>query len=351
MANETFLKDLNPNLPNLHAQLNGDYLYHLGLSSKTDKLRETFGDVGYVAMMGSGPRAFKFASELAKETGGSFASLGKEPNKDIDVMSLANEQLQGVLDGRVDLLDAMSIVRDAIAREAGLPEIIGKDERYWMFKVDTPAGGVISINHHMGQPTHSILLHETTKLLHHAEADRRVKPFEYFRLGTSGGLGIEGGDIVVADKGLDPTGTPVYKLHVLGEVVEFPTEFDPALVEAMFNCRDAVETNVVKGGTVSCDDFYTVQARRDGAFCMVKSEQDKLTYLDRLHKKGARNMEMEAAAFAAFCQKMGIPAVCVCTALLNRLNGDQVLATPAQLASFSDGPQKMLIEYIKRQAA
>ena len=140
-------------------------------------------------------------------------------------------------------------------------------------------------------------------------------------------------------------------MHVLGEVVEFPTQFDPEMVERMFDCRDAVESTVVKGGTVSCDDFYTIQARRDGAFCMVASEQDKLDYLARLHGKGARNMEMESAAFAAFCQKMGIPAVCVCTALLNRLNGDQVTASPAQLAAFSDGPQRMLIEYLKRQAA
>ncbi len=344
---ETFLKNLNPNL----TELDSDYLYHLGLASDTNGGQETFEDVRYVAMMGSGPRAFSFADELARETGGSFSSLGREPNRDLDVMSLVNQQFEAVLKGDTDLLSAMQVVRDAVAREAQLPEIIGKDERYWMFKVDTPAGGVISVNHHMGQPTHSILLHETTKLLHHVGADRRDDPFEYFRLGTSGGLGIEGGDVVVSERGLEPTGEAVYKLHVLGEQIELPTEFDPDLVERMFECRDAVEGQVVRGGTVSCDDFYTVQARRDGAFCMVASEEAKLEYLAKLHKKGAKNMEMEAAGFAAFCQHMGIPAVCVCTALLNRLNGDQVTATPAELAAYSQGPQKMLIEYIKRQAA
>lgn len=46
---------------------------------------------------------------------------------------------------------------------------------------------------------------------------------------------------------------------------------------------------------------------------------------------------------------MDIPAVCVGTALLNRLNGDQVTSTGEQLAAFSDGPQKLLIEYLRRK--
>lgn len=346
---ETFLRNLNLEVDHL----NPDFLYHLGLASDTSRLQETFGDVRHVAMMGSGPRAFRFAHELAKATKGTFRSLGPESAQDFDLMAAINEQRQGILGGNVDLLNAMAQVRDWIAREAGLPQIIGKDERYWMYLVDVPnLGGVVSVNHHMGQPTHSILLHEMTKLLHHAGADRDPsRPFEFFRLGTSGGLGIEGGDMVVSERGLDPSGQPRYKLHVLGKEIELPTQFDPALVEALFACRDKIEAKVVKGGTVSCDDFYTEQARRDGAFCMVASEQDKLNYLQRLHDgAGARNMEMEAAGFAAFCRHMGIPAACVCVALLNRLNGDQVTASIEDLARYSDGPQQLLIEYLKRQA-
>ena len=176
------------------------------------------------------------------------------------------------------------------------------------------------------------------------------RPFEYSRLGTSGGLGIEGGDIVVANRGLEASGKPRYRIHVLGEEVELPTEFDPELAERIFDCRDAVEATVVRGDTVSCDDFYTEQARLDGAFCMVAGEAEKIKFLKKLHANGARNMEMEASAFAAFCKHMGIPAACVGVALLNRLNGDQVKASGEQLAKYSDGPQQLLIEYIKRQA-
>ena len=344
---ESFLRDLNPEI----ADLDPDVLYHLGLTSDTDGLRETFGDVVHVAMMGSGHRAFRFADALATSAEGTIRSMSPEPDEDFDLMAAANEQFQGVIRGETELLSAMKTVQDWVAREADLPRVIEKDERFWMFKVDTPAGGVISVNHHMGMPSHSILLHEVTKLLHHVGADRVERPFEYSRLGTSGGLGIEGGDVVVADRGLEPSGLARYRLHVLGREIELPTEFDPGLVERVFACRDAIEATVVKGGTVSCNDFYTEQARRDGAFSTVATEDEKLAYLHMLHDQcGARNIEMEAAGFAAFCQKMGIPAVCVGAALLNRLNGDQVEASSAELAAYSEGPQNLLIEYLRRQA-
>ncbi len=343
---ETFLKHLNPVIDTLKP----DFLYHLGLPSNMDGLREAFGDVVHVAMMGSGPRAFRFAQELTEATGGKVRSLGEEPNQDFDLMSRVNEEFEAVKAGEKDLLDSMVDVQNWMAREIGLPETIGKTERFWLFKVDTPAGGVISVNHHMGMPTHAILLHEVTKLLHHVGADTVERPFEYSRLGTSGGLGIAGGDIVVSNRGLEASGLPRYRIHVLGKEIELPTEFDPELVERIFSCRDAVEATVVKGDTVSCDDFYTEQARLDGAFTFVKSEAEKLQYLNRLHAKGARNMEMEASGFAAFCQHMGIPAACIGVALLNRLSGDQVTALPEEIARYSDGPQQLLIEYIKRQA-
>jgi len=206
---------------------------------------------------------------------------------------------------------------------------------------------VLSFDRERTQETNT---REVIKLLHHAGADRVERPFEYSRLGTSGGLGIEGGDIVVANRGLEASGKPRYRIHVLGEEVELPTEFDPELAERIFDCRDAVEATVVRGDTVSCDDFYTEQARLDGAFCMVAGEAEKIKFLKKLHANGARNMEMEASAFAAFCKHMGIPAACVGVALLNRLNGDQVKASGEQLAKYSDGPQQLLIEYIKRQA-
>lgn len=50
-----------------------------------------------------------------------------------------------------------------------------------------------------------------------------------------------------------------------------------------------------------------------------------MTYLESLHVKGVRNIEMESLVFAALTHHAGIKAAVVCVTLLDRLKGDQVL--------------------------
>ena len=52
---------------------------------------------------------------------------------------------------------------------------------------------MISINHGMGMPSLSILLHELFKLLAHAGASDVI----WIRIGTSGGLGLTGGWVMI----------------------------------------------------------------------------------------------------------------------------------------------------------
>lgn len=51
-----------------------------------------------------------------------------------------------------------------------------------------------------------------------------------------------------------------------------------------------------------------------------------MEYLERLHKAGVVNIEMESLAFAALTHHAGIKAAVVCVTLLDRLKGDQVSA-------------------------
>lgn len=285
------LLDHNPHL----ADLETDYLYHLGLTSK-DELKAMFGNVKHVAMHGSADRALAFALKLNEELG-----PGIDPS---------------------------------------LVTPIGKTERFVLYKI----GNVISVSHGMGQPSHSILLHEITKLLHYAGA----QDFQYYRLGTSGGIGVEAGTVVVSRRGLNPAGEPKYSLYVLGKERDYPTEFDPVLAQEILDCRGEIEA--VLGDTVAADDFYIEQGRLDGAFCPITPAQ-KMNWLQGLYAQGARNMEMEAAGFAAFCNVLEIGGADICVALLNRLHGDQVTSTQAQLAAFADNPQRMLLDYIKKKAA
>lgn len=51
----------------------------------------------------------------------------------------------------------------------------------------------------MGVPSIGILLHEVIKLMYHAKCKDPV----FIRLGTCGGVGIEGGTLVVSDEAVD----------------------------------------------------------------------------------------------------------------------------------------------------
>lgn len=69
--------------------------------------------------------------------------------------------------------------------------------------------------------------------------------------------------------------------------------------------------------------MFLAQGRLDGAFCDY-SEDDKMEYLNKLHKAGVVNIEMEATAFAALTHHAGIRSAVVCVTFLDRLKGDQV---------------------------
>lgn len=60
-------------------------------------------------------------------------------------------------------------------------------------------GPVLSISHGMGVPSIGILLHEIIKLMYHAKC---IEP-TFIRIGTCGGVGIEGGTVVVSDEAVD----------------------------------------------------------------------------------------------------------------------------------------------------
>lgn len=55
------------------------------------------------------------------------------------------------------------------------------------------------VQHGMGVPSISILLHEIIKLMYHA----RVKDPIFFRIGTCGGIGVDGGTVIISDDAVD----------------------------------------------------------------------------------------------------------------------------------------------------
>eukprot|EP00123_Amoebidium_parasiticum_P014250 comp22411_c0_seq1/m.33522 comp22411_c0_seq1/g.33522 ORF comp22411_c0_seq1/g.33522 comp22411_c0_seq1/m.33522 type:complete len:315 (-) comp22411_c0_seq1:410-1354(-) len=275
--------------------LNSDFLYHIGFSSK-DNLPEKFGDVKIVIMGGSGKRMDKFAHKIAQEVG------------------------------------------YKLPMGANLVDLSGHHDRYSMFKT----GPILYVNHGMGMPSISILLHEITKLLHYAG----VTDVCYIRMGTSGGIGCEPGSIALTDAPVNAFFKPYYRSVILGKEIMMGAKFDKTLSDMIESCWNEATVKIVRGNTMSTDDFYEGQGRLDGAICEY-TEAQKMEYLHQAHAAGIVNIEMESLLFGAFCNRMGIPAAMCAVTLLNRLNGDQVSDSEAVHADYADRPQRLLIRFIK----
>lgn len=76
-------------------------------------------------------------------------------------------------------------------------------DRYSMYKV----GPVLSVNHGIGCPSMSILLHEMIKLVHYA----KCKDVTFFRMGTSGGVGVTPGTLIITNEAVDGMFRPEYR--------------------------------------------------------------------------------------------------------------------------------------------
>ena len=279
--------------------LDEDSLYHLGLKKTPQllpQLQDMFGGVKFVCMGGSPQRAMTFGKKVAEE---------------LDIRKF----------------------------EKGI-QAIGKTERCHMCVV----GPVLSISHGMGMPSISIFLHEVTKLLDYSGCT----DVKFIRIGTSGGVGVEGGTVVITEKAINAKLEPLHTKTMLGKDHTFPTHLNGPLSQDLLAARGSIK--MVMGNTMGTDDFYEGQGRTDGALKPPYTIQDRMKFLQKIHDHaGVRNIEMESTEFAAFCNRAGIPGAIVCVALLDRLKGDQVEASPEQLAQYSDNAQAVVIKFIQKQ--
>ncbi|KAJ2950015.1 hypothetical protein O0L34_g11352 [Tuta absoluta] len=284
----------NPNIE----LMDQDILYHLALGSGSHDLVEMFGDVKFVCMGGTPKRMEEFAYHIMAEIG------------------------------------------HKLPTGTTLQDISQFSYRYSMYKV----GPVLSISHGMGIPSIGILLHEVIKLMYHA----KVRDPVFFRIGTCGGIGYEGGTVVLSEEAVDGALKSALELNVLGKNIQRPAKLDKWLVrelKALADPEDPYDT--VTGKTMCTYDFYEGQGRLDGAFCDF-TEADKMEYLESVHKAGVVNIEMESLAFAALTHHAGIKAAVICVTFLDRLKGDQVLAPKEVLDEWQQRPTKLVCRYIKK---
>jgi uridine phosphorylase len=286
--------------PHLSGMDGGDFLYHLALGTATHNLVDMFGDVKFVCVGGTAKRMEAFAYFVGEELG-------------------------------IKLQTGVT-----------LQDITQNANRYSMYKV----GPVLSVTHGMGSPSLSILLHELLKLIHYAKCTDVV----FLRIGTSGGLGVAAGSLVVTSNGVDGLLRPYLEMPVLGKLVRRPVVFDAKLVEELVSIsrEELPGLNVVTGTTMCTSDFYEGQGRLDGAFCNYQ-ESDKMNYLKTIAEAGVVNIEMESVTFGAMCHAAGVQAGIICVTLLDRLLGDQVLLDQFEYAEYQRRPQQLAAKLIKRR--
>jgi uridine phosphorylase len=76
-----------------------------------------------------------------------------------------------------------------------------------------------------------------------------------------------------------------------------------------------------------------------------------MEFLQKCKDFGVVNIEMESIVFSALTHHAGIKAAVICVALLNRLNGDQVMAPKEVLNEWQKRPQILISRFIRRQLA
>lgn len=198
-----------------------------------------------------------------------------------------------------------------------LRDISEASNRFALFK----AGPVLCASHGMGCPSISILLHELIKMMHHAKCHDPV----FIRLGTCGGVGVDGGTVVITSEAVDGRLNPAHEILVQGNSVQHATQLDEGLAYDIKLCHDPCRDNyqAIIGRTLCAHDFYEGQSRLDGAFCEYTPDMKK-AYMEQLQSQDIKNIEMESLAFAALTSRANIRSAVVCVAILNRLKGDQV---------------------------
>uniref|UniRef100_H2ZBV0 Nucleoside phosphorylase domain-containing protein n=1 Tax=Ciona savignyi TaxID=51511 RepID=H2ZBV0_CIOSA len=286
-------------------------LYHLGISTD-DNLQQRFGDVKFVCLGGKSKRMQNFANLL-------YTDLGCPENSEYEDATLP-------------------------PGDRTLRDLSGSAGRYSMFKV----GPVLSANHGIGPASLSVVLHELLKLIHFA----RCTDVTFIRIGTSGGLGLDPGTVVITDKAYNGLLKPVYTQVACGKAIDYPTSTHPEVRTKLHECALSVTSQSVIGNTLSANDFYEEQARLDGALCSY-SEEEKNAFIQKAHDiHGIKNMEMESTCFTAMCTRAGVKCGVICVALVDRLVRDNVTGVKGtgigcQLKEWEMLPQIICSKYIK----
>ncbi|CAD5215136.1 unnamed protein product [Bursaphelenchus okinawaensis] len=269
-----------------------DTLYHFGLKKSTTDFVKEFGDVKFVCCGGSSGRIKMYAELFSKK---------------FSLLCSGN---------------------------------LSRSDRFCLYKT----GGVLWVNHGMGVPSLSIMLNEAFKLLYYAGAT----DVTFVRIGTSGGIGVPPGTVIVSNNAMDSLLRNEYVLETAGKTLRFDCSLDEELSQDFFRMAKEMNYAADMGTTMCANDFYEGQMRLDGAFCEVSLEE-KVEYLKKLSAAGVKNIEMESTCFAAMTKRANCKAAIICVTLVNRMLGDQVTVEENDYKEFEMRPFNVVTKFISKR--
>jgi uridine phosphorylase len=273
-----------------------DIYYHLGVASD-DPVLDQLRDLRAIVMAGSGARMDDFASRWSRDHG-----------------------------------DAPIIA-------------FPKEDRF----ITRYTAGVLFVSHGMGMPSASIAVQELMRLayfLTRGDLDALDRIF-WARVGTSGGVGLQAGTIVVTTEALMADLKPYRLLDGAGGYHWFDGHFPRGIADDIVRVNEGSGIPIALGKTVATNEFFIEQFRLDGAIALTTPEL-KADWLRRLDEHGVRNIEMEGALIAAYLNYWGFSRFAmVCTTLLNRLQGDQVTSSPEQMHAYAERAGDVLFTYLR----
>ena len=292
------MKSENINHAFLDRVLNGDdedIYYHFGVSS-SDPVMDHLRDVRAVIMAGSGERIRSFA----------------------------------------DRWSAMNDQAPILAFE--------KEDRF----VTRYCARVLFISHGMGMPSASIAVQEAMRMIYFLKDGdlAAIDSVFWARVGTSGGVGLPAGTVVVSTEALMADLRPFRLLQGGRGTYWFEGTFPLATCEAILQANASSGIPIATGRTIATHEFFIEQWRLDGALCL-ETEETKQEFLAWLHANDVVNIEMEGAMLAAYLNFWGFSSFAmICAVLLDRLKGDQVTSSAEQLHTFSDDAGTVLFTYL-----
>jgi len=219
-----------------------------------------------------------------------------------------------------------------------------KDDRF----LTRFTSGVLFASHGMGMPSASIALQEAMRMVYFlkgGDLDALDSVF-WARVGTSGGVGVPGGTVVVTSEALMPDLKPYRLLNRDHGMYWFDGTFPTATRDAILNASTGQHISVISGRTIATHEFFLEQFRLDGAI-VLETPASKDDFLTWLGDNGVVNIEMEGAMLAGYLNWWGFPSFAmICSVLLDRVQGDQVTSSPEQLRQFSDNASDVMLNYL-----